>query len=150
VEKRSGVRAHFFEAHPVMGKALPLSNWRFVIDPPDSFYKHIIEGYLAQFNALLLRLLGLVASLKPQYLHPPVLKRGDWERSKVVPFHGITVFGASLRNTLQESEEVDPTSGVLQACHHRLWIVQEAVLVSLDGGYAEKAPANVDISSTNC
>src|SRR5438270_4706277 len=97
-----------------MRKPPALPHWNLVIDLPNSVYESVVERHFADHNALLFRLLGLVAGLKTDLMRPPMIKRGNWQDCEVVPFKPIRISRRGVWQFLNKRENICSRIGTMQ------------------------------------
>src|SRR4029077_1700768 len=103
------------EILPIVRESSTLSDRCFIVDFPNSLHESVVKGHLSQHNALLLGLFGLVACLKADLLHPPVVKCGHGYGRKIIPLKGIFKFWSGVWQPLYKREEVYAGFALAQA-----------------------------------
>src|SRR5215831_2064002 len=78
-------------------------------------------------------------------MHPPVIKGGHRQDGQVIPLHGVGVLRRCFRRPLQESEEIDSGSALLETLEKVHRIVGKIVLLAVKSGDSDKAPLHSNL-----
>src|SRR5215467_13862105 len=115
IEKGPSMLAHRLNTHTVVEKGFSLTDRALVVYSPYPLDERFVKSHFPNHYPLLFRLSSPIARERTDLVFPPVFKSRYRQNGKIVPFHGVVVFGRIVSQPLHKSEQVNPGPGLPQA-----------------------------------